>query len=170
LIAWLVGAALIHAAEDEAANPSGTAENPAQPEEDLNKTLIPPTVGMHEVYRVRYAGELQVKTADKQSPLDVTIENVYADESSKIYEIRYSAVRGGTFDLRDYLVATGSDGEPLHPMKVDVQTILGDSPVGDLWSVAKPKVQQPLRYRLLLVLIATLWSIPLVWVGLRHFA
>ncbi|MFP6693485.1 MAG: hypothetical protein VB875_10730 [Pirellulales bacterium] len=173
MVACLLGAApgVSRAAEDTAAN-FDPAPNVAPVEtaadEDLNETLIPTTVGMEASYRVRFAADLKVKAADERSSFRVRVESVRVDGDAKIFELRYMAVRGGTYDLRDYLEPVGSDAEPLPSMKVDVQTILGNTPIGDLWPVTRPKIRQPLRYRLLLVLMATLWSVPLVWIGLRR--
>jgi len=172
-VACLLGGTLgvSHAAQDPAANfdpAANVAPVETVADEDLNETLIPTTVGMEASYRVRFATDLKVKAADERSSFRVRVESVRVDGDAKIFELRYMAVRGGTYDLRDYLEPVGSDVESLPSMKVDVQTILGDTPIGDLWPIPQPKIRQPLRYRLLLVLMATVWSVPLVWIGLRR--
>jgi hypothetical protein len=90
-------------------------------------------------------------------------------DKAPFFEIRFTGYRPGLYDLRNYL--TVDDDQPqLPPMPVEVRGNLGGDPNAELTPVKPPPMISPVRYRLLLVLIATLWLIPLVWLGLRRLA
>jgi hypothetical protein len=131
---------------------------------------IPPTVGMEGTYVLEYEGStLSVKPSGEDADLHVRIVKVTPSEKDKKhrYEIGFVGYRPGYYYLRDYLAVADEDPE-LPPMKVAVATSLGGEPSAELAPVEPPPMISPIRYRLLLVLVGSLWLVPFVWLGLRR--
>jgi hypothetical protein len=123
------------------------------------------TVGLEGVYLLRYAGALEARPAAERAPLVLRVAEVGRDPGgANRYELRYVAAVPGTYDLREYLVRV--DGRPLEdapPARVSVGELLPAEHPGDLERVPTPAVRHPWRYRLLVVVGAVVWLIPLAW-------
>lgn len=136
-----------------------------------SRLVFPPTVGMEGTYILEYEGSgLSVIPSSDDADLQVQIAKVIppGKDQKQRYEIHFTGYRPGYYDLRDYLEPAGDDPE-LPSMKVMVSTSLGGEPSAELAEVEPPPMISPIRYRLLLVLLGTLWLVPFVWLGLHRF-
>ncbi len=128
-------------------------------------------IGMEGTCTLEYEGStLSVKPSGDNADLQVSIVNVIppGKDKKQRYEIHFTGYRPGYYYLRDYLEVADDDPE-LPPMKVAVTTSLGGEPTAELEPIEPPPIISPIRYRLLLVLLATLWLVPFVWLGLHRF-
>ena len=139
------------------------------PEPDIRSALIS-TMGVEGVYYIHYNGSrLLAKPADKDAPLVVRIVDIVEEGDATVYELRYVSSQAGEFDLRDYLVAV--DGQfvgPLLPARVTIRELLMPDHDGSLWQLPEPKIVPPIRYKLVLVMMATIWMIPIEWLLLKR--
>jgi hypothetical protein len=152
--------------------PAGSPQAEMEPVDASSHVVAAPTVGMEGTYFLVHEGAtLTVKPPSDGAKLRVRIAGTAAAVKDKKphYEIRFVGDRPGFYDLRDYLAVSDDEAE-LPPMPVEVRTHLGGDPSAELAPVQPPPMINPVRYRLLLVLIVTLWLIPLVWLGLRRLA
>jgi hypothetical protein len=133
-------------------------------DELLRSTLVT-TIGMEGTYLLRHEGpSLEVETADENSPLRLRIASIYQDGAASLYELRYIGNTPGQYDLWDQL--RQADGQPIHAESaalVGVRELLPPDHDGTLEVLSPPPLSHPLRYKLLLVTIGTLWLVPAVW-------
>lgn len=121
------------------------------------------SIGLEGVYYLACDAELHVKPPADRA-LQVRIDRVFADEEPNIHEIRYVANIAGKYDLRDFLLrADGAPLDDIEPAIAVVRNLLPSDHDGILSKLPQPEMFQPWRYRLLLVLFATVWLVPVVW-------
>ncbi len=130
------------------------------------------SVGTEATYYVRFKGQpLKAQTANKDDPIRVWVDDVIADCDATIYQLRYVSDLSGRFDLSRFLL--GEDGLEVAKLKsavVVVRELLPDDHDGQLEALPLPPLKPPLRYKLLLILIGTLWLVPFVWYWLKRQA
>ncbi len=124
------------------------------------------TIGRGGVYYLRYQQHgLKVRPPVEDEPLQIQIAEVGTEGEFSVYELRYVADRAGTYDLREYLVsADGQRVDNLHTLPLVIRELLDAKYDGGLWDLQPQDDFQPIRYTLLLVIVVTLWMIPLVWI------
>ncbi|MEK6249886.1 MAG: hypothetical protein N2C12_17000 [Planctomycetales bacterium] len=179
IIAWGVLAALLGLG---LAHGSATADNPkrlkpagnkrAQQEQEWEpdpRSELVQELGMEGVYYLHYKnGALQVKDLPPDSPILLRITERVFENHEFIYEIHYVAEYAKDYDLRHYLILPdGSPPRGLRPQKVIVTEMLDASHKGQVWEMKNDPVEEPVRYKLLLVLVATIWLVPLLWLFLN---
>jgi len=124
------------------------------------------TIGRGGVYYLRYQQHgLKVRPPVEDEPLQIQIAEVGTEGEFSVYELRYVADRAGTYDLREYLVsADGQRVDNLPTLPLVIRELLDAKYDGGLWDLQPQDDFQPIRYTLLLVIVVTLWMIPLVWI------
>ena len=65
---------------------------------------------------------------------------------------------------------TASEGMQLTAATEQPDSTLVGVDAGELAGIDQPPMVQPLRYRLLMVVLVTIWLVPLAWLGLRRVA
>lgn len=150
-----------------AAKPQTESGEVSEPD---SRSTVFTTMGVEGVYYIRADGsQLHVKPADADAPLVVRIVDAVVEEDTTVHELRYIASQPGNYDLRNYVV--GGDGQAvsqLLPAHIAIRELLMPDHDGSLWQLPGPKIVPPLRYKLVLTLMATIWMIPLVWMFLRR--
>jgi len=136
---------------------------------NLPASTVVTTIGMEGVIYFRWAGDpLRLRALPDDSPVKVWMESVTDDDQGAVYELRYVGDRAGQYDLRPGLVsADGQTPVDVPRATVLVRELLPPDHEGELERVLAPPLVEPPRYRLILVLIATVWMVPVLWFGLK---
>ncbi len=161
------------AAEDPAAGgQEGGSETDCPGQSGRPASTLSTTIGMEGTYFLPYAGApLTVKPARAAGPVQLQIVGTREDCPTTIYELRYVSRVAGQLDLSRLLVgADGKTPSDLPAAVVTVRQLLPEDHNGQLEPLARPTLQPPLRYKLLLTLIGTLWLVPLLWYVLKMTA
>jgi hypothetical protein len=160
----------------EDAGPQEVAqENVAEPEEEctseydqLQSTLLT-TMGIEGTYYLRHEGDpLTTQSMRNEDPIRVSIESMFEDCGATIYELHFESDLAGRFDLSRVLI--GSDGRTPQNVAaaiVIVRELLPEYHDGQLEPLPAAALKPPLRYKLLLVLLGTLWLVPVLWYVLK---
>ncbi len=135
-----------------------------------NGVFVKTNIGIEGEFLFRYRDKtLQATPVDDDASLVLRIADVVKDGETYLYELRYIGRRAGKYDLRDHLVRI--DGRPAEiesAMPVTVLSVLPEEHAGELEQIAAPELGRPWPYRTLLVVLAIVWSIPLlVWIVRR---
>ena len=156
-VGWLLGLSLLcHALQGQCASDAPAADS---------RSDLMTTIGRGGVYYLRYRQHgLQVRPPVGDEPLQIEIAEVATEGDFAVYKLRYVADRAGPYDLREYLVsADGQRVDDLPTLPLVIRELLDAKYDGGLWDLQPQDGFQPIRYTLLLVVVVTLWMIPLVW-------
>jgi hypothetical protein len=127
------------------------------------------TIGMEGVCHVPFSGPpLEAAPLNEKAPLALRIARIEQHDGVPVYELRYIGVRGGQYDLRDYLRRI--DGQPLtamQPIPVQVVELLPDDHDGSLEAPHNLPRTRLGGYRLALLMLGAVWLLPLIVVALR---
>lgn len=121
---------------------------------------------------LRYNGPaLEPLPVDHRSSMFVRIADVLDDDGSTLYELRFTGMRPGVYDLRDYLRRVdGRPHEDLPPSPVRIVGLLPENHSGDLEELAQSPLPSPWPYRVALAAVIGLWTLPLVWSIFRRLS
>lgn len=157
-VVWVLGLSLLcPASQGHAAIDAPAADS---------RSDLMTTIGRGGVYYLRCRQhDLKIRPPAEAEPLQIQIAEIGREGEFSIYELRYIADRAGTYDLREYLVnANGQRADNLPTLPLVIRELLDAKYDGGLWDLQPQDGFQPIRYTLLLVVVATLWMIPLVWI------
>ncbi len=131
--------------------------------------VLETAVGMEGVYYLRHRGPaVEALPVDENSPVVLRIAEQTESAGATICELRYLGMKPGRYDLRSYLRHV--DGRPaadLPPIMVSVVSVLPANYNGQLDELARPPLTRAWPYRLLLIIAAGLWLVPLGWLLAR---
>jgi hypothetical protein len=124
-----------------------------------------PTVGMPERVEVILPGpELEaIPRDDRASPIVLRIVRVAPHGSMRRYELEYSGLEPGSYDLRDYLRRKdGSATADLDPIPITIRAILPPGQIEPNPPIAR-QTPRPWGYRTLVFVSAALWLVGLAY-------
>ncbi len=129
-------------------------------------------VGIERSVQVGYDGPTLVVAEEKTTAgLKVRLDGPTETEDGLRYEIHFVGSKPGTYQVKDFLTHSNSDQRAALPsLEIIVRTVLPRDFKGELAGIDQPPMVQPLRYRLLMVVLVTIWLVPLAWLGLRRVA
>ena len=136
----------------------------------LPAQAVPPTVGIEGRIEVSVPGGLLVpRSLDPKSRVVIRVANAQPDGSGFRYDLRYSGLVPGTYNLSDYLAREGTmatNGLPRIP--VTVLRVLPEQHDGTIADEGPASLARSFPYRIAIAAIVALWAlllIPLIFAG-----